>query len=174
MARTKQLAEIVVCDAGPLIHLDELKCLELLEDFDRVLLPTAVKDEVKKHRPAILLSTKVFECIDQERKECDRELKSLALTFTLHTGEKQALGLARNEQADLFLTDDSAARLAARALGLEVHGTIGILIRAIRRQQRSRSQVLKLLRSIPTRSSLFVKRSLLIEVINQVNNLSGQ
>ncbi len=27
----------VVCDAGPLIHLDELGCLSLLSDFDDVL-----------------------------------------------------------------------------------------------------------------------------------------
>jgi len=32
MARTK-LSPVVVSDAGPLIHLDELDCLELLSDF---------------------------------------------------------------------------------------------------------------------------------------------
>jgi len=29
----------VVCDAGPLIHLHELDCLELVADFQTVLVP---------------------------------------------------------------------------------------------------------------------------------------
>jgi hypothetical protein len=40
---------IVVCDAGPLIHLDELGCLDLLSDFLQVLVPDAVWNEVARH-----------------------------------------------------------------------------------------------------------------------------
>lgn len=40
----------VVCDAGPLIHLDELDCLPLLKDFDEVLVPEQVWQEVSNHR----------------------------------------------------------------------------------------------------------------------------
>ena len=40
---------IVVCDAGPIIHLDEVACIELLSDFPEVLVPVAVWDEVAKH-----------------------------------------------------------------------------------------------------------------------------
>ena len=36
MAEVKS-AVVVVCDAGPLIHLDELGCLNLLADFREVL-----------------------------------------------------------------------------------------------------------------------------------------
>ena len=32
MAKTEGFAKVVVCDAGPLIHLDELDCLDLLGD----------------------------------------------------------------------------------------------------------------------------------------------
>lgn len=42
MATTDPLARVAVCDAGPLIHLDELGCLALLSDFARVLLPASV------------------------------------------------------------------------------------------------------------------------------------
>ena len=44
----------VVCDAGPLIHLDELNCLDLLHDFNEVLIPDQVWKEVAHHRPAAL------------------------------------------------------------------------------------------------------------------------
>ena len=36
----------VVCDAGPLIHLDEMGCLDLLIDFHAVLVPEQVWREL--------------------------------------------------------------------------------------------------------------------------------
>jgi predicted nucleic acid-binding protein len=39
----------VVCDAGPLIHLDEVDSLDLLADFAEVLVPDAVWREVEQH-----------------------------------------------------------------------------------------------------------------------------
>ena len=168
MATIETRAQTVVCDAGPVIHLDELGCLDLLADFDRVLLPRAVWAEVKRHRPSALKRKgAVLQCIDL-KSEVDPEVHALSLTFTLHAGEKEALRLARNERADLFFTDDTAARFAARALGLKVHGTLGILTRAIRRKQKSHNEVLTLLRHIPKKSTLFVTPSLLLEVIEQV------
>lgn len=54
MAKAEGFARVVVCDAGPLIHLDELDCLDLLGDFPEVLVPEAVWREVLKHRPSAL------------------------------------------------------------------------------------------------------------------------
>ena len=42
----------IVCDAGPVIHLDELGCLELLKDFQEVLLPNTVWEEINRYRPS--------------------------------------------------------------------------------------------------------------------------
>ena len=44
----------VVCDAGPLIHLDELDCLDLLTDFQAILVPDQVWREVECHRSGAL------------------------------------------------------------------------------------------------------------------------
>jgi hypothetical protein len=44
----------VVCDAGPAIHLDELGCIDLLRDFQEVLLPNTVWEEIKRYRPSAL------------------------------------------------------------------------------------------------------------------------
>ncbi len=55
MGRTEQGPPLVVCDAGPLIHLDEVGALDLLTDFADVLVPEAVWQEVKHHRPAALI-----------------------------------------------------------------------------------------------------------------------
>lgn len=47
-----ELWRIVVCDAGPLIHLDELGCLDLLNEFQEVLVPPIVWKEVEHDRPS--------------------------------------------------------------------------------------------------------------------------
>ena len=44
---------VAVLDAGPLIHLDELGRLNLLNDFKELLVPLTVLDEALKHRPAL-------------------------------------------------------------------------------------------------------------------------
>ncbi|MCL4302763.1 MAG: hypothetical protein KJ077_44155 [Anaerolineae bacterium] len=69
----------------------------------------------------------------------------------------------------IFLTDDAAARLAATTLGYRVHGTIGILLRAIRRQQRTRPEILMVLQTLPQRSTLHLQADLLKEIINQLS-----
>lgn len=79
------------------------------------------------------------------------------------------MALATKYEDALLLTDDTAARLAAGVLGLGVHGTIGILIRAIRRAQRTKEQVLELLAAIPTKSTLHLKRSFRTKIIDQVD-----
>ncbi len=68
----------------------------------------------------------------------------------------------------LLTDDDAAARLAAKALNIRAHGSLGLLIRAIRRQQLSKNQVINLLQQIPTQSSLPIRPSLLAKVIAQV------
>ena len=40
----------VVCDAGPIIHLDEIECLHLIEDFESVFVPDVVRKEVLAYR----------------------------------------------------------------------------------------------------------------------------
>ena len=59
MGKTENEPPLVVCDAGPLIHLDELGALELLTDFSAVLVPEAVWIEVAKHRPSALSHPRV-------------------------------------------------------------------------------------------------------------------
>jgi len=46
----------------------------------------------------------------------------------LHGGEAEPVALAIELKADWFLTDDAAARLLAESLGLEVHGSLGVIL----------------------------------------------
>ena len=90
--------------------------------------------------------------------------------FTQHKGEHDALQLAKARSGALLLTDDTSARLAARTMSIEVHGTVDIVVRAIRRGQRTRSEVVSILEQIPERSTLFIKSSLLEDIVRQVRS----
>lgn len=170
MATTDQPMPLVVCDAGSLIHLDELGCLDLLADFSAVLVSEAVWMEVMKHRPSALNHPAVTLQRVRPASPEPPALGSLALVLSLHTGEWEALRVALEHRPGMLLTDDTAARLAAGNLGIVTHGTIGILVRAIRRKQRSKSAILAVLRALPAQSTLHLKRSLLNSVIQEVQS----
>jgi predicted nucleic acid-binding protein len=65
----------------------------------------------------------------------------------------------------------TAARLAARTLQVSAHGTLGVLLRATRRRQRTPEEILNVLNALPVRSTLHIKRELLDEIIQQVKEL---
>ena len=165
-------ALLVVCDAGPLIHLDQLDCLDLLADFSRVVVPDVVWREVEVHRPAAVKQKATRLERLKPREEPSAELISLHRLLALHAGELQALQLAQGLAADFLLTDDSAAKLAAKTLHVSAHGTLGILLRAIRRRQRTPEEILNVLSALPVRSTLHVKPELLEEIIRQVKALT--
>lgn len=155
----------IVCDAGPLIHLDELDSLALLADFGPILVPGQVWDEVNRHRPGIFNSRQ----IDLQRKpveiSANLAFQTLAQAMSLDLGEQAALSLMETHPQAILLTDDAVARLAGLTLGYQVHGSIGILLRAIRREQRTSEEVKALLQSIPHKSTLFIRPGLLREII---------
>lgn len=160
----------VVCDAGPLIHLDELDSLTLLGDFDPVLVPEQVWVEVERHRANVFTHTglslkKVPVVISTQTA-----FQTLVQTFSLGWGEQAALTLMQENPTAIFLTDDAAARLAAVTWGYQVHGTIGILLRALRRQQRSRDHIITTLQNLPAQSTLHIRPGLLQEIITRVKS----
>jgi predicted nucleic acid-binding protein len=58
----------------------------------------------------------------------DAEARDWHRAGLLHLGEAEAMALARQERADWFLTDDSAARVLAEQVAVEVHGSLGVLL----------------------------------------------
>lgn len=166
MAKNSPL--IVVCDAGPLIHLDELNSLALLADFQKVLVPDAVWLEVEYHRPEALTRPELLLMRASSSTPVQEPLVALAQALSLDAGEIEALALMVEHPDAMFLTDDAAARLAANRRDFNVHGSLGILIRAIRRNQRSPEEVVTLLRDIPRRSSLHIRPDLLADIIDRV------
>ena len=164
------VVETVVLDAGPVIHLDEIGCLPLLTDFKRLLLPSAVSQEIEQHRSVVFKSDVPFEKIDVVISET---VHTTCRLFSLDTGEIEAIGLCSQYPASILLTDDASARLAAKTLDIRAYGTIGVLLRAARRKQLSPGEVIIKLEEIPLKSTLFIKQSLLREIIGEVRLAYG-
>lgn len=63
---------------------------------------------------------------------------------------------------------DELQTLWLKTLAIDTHGTLGLLVRAIRRRQLSGARVLELLQQIPEHSSLHIRPGLLAKTIQQV------
>ncbi|MDD5754336.1 MAG: DNA-binding protein [Methylococcales bacterium] len=158
---------LVVADAGVLIHLDELGALDVLSDYDVVYVPNAVWLEVEQHRNQAL-QNKSVNLIRWSSEPYSVKVNAMSTLFTLHHGECEALTLCLNHAINTLLTDDTAARLAAKNLSINAHGSLGLLVRAVRQKLRTPVEVVELLMAIPQKTSLHIRPKLLHDVIAQV------
>ena len=106
-----------VCDAGPIIHLDEIGVLYLIEDFQEILLCPAVRNEVLRKRPNLFVEISPSFVVLPHAFPTNQTLTALCRALSLDTGESEALALMERNPAAIFLTDDSAARMAAERMG---------------------------------------------------------
>lgn len=166
---TKSTSKLVY-DAGPIIHLDELSCLGLLTDFQEIILSNIVCEEIKRHRPLALKRQGITFTTLSPKIPSDETIQTICRVFSLDAGETEALALMQNNPQAIFLTDDAAARLVAEQMRFKVHGTIGIIIRSVRRGQNEPEEVLKILSNLPRKSTLRIKATLLNKIIIKIKN----
>jgi predicted nucleic acid-binding protein len=112
----------------PIGYIDILPAL-----FEKVILPVAVRDELGHPKAPFTVRNWVAALppwvdVRQTSHPHDASLE------TLDAGEEAAIALAVELHADLMLMDDEEGVIAARAKGLEVTGTLGVLSRAAQRQ----------------------------------------
>ena len=162
-----------VSNAGPLIHLSEVGCFELLQMFSRLYIPERIHEEVciegmpgdRELRAAAYVE--VLKVTSEELEEVRKHLE-----VKLDEGEVGALALCRRLGEVVFLTDDLAAREVGKQSGLEVHGSAGVIARAYREgliELQSAKQSLERLYSV---SNLFVAKAIIEEAISDLEAYS--
>ena len=118
-----------IANATPLIALALLERLDLLRNlFDEVIVPVAVYDEVVTNaygRPGAALIRQV-DWLQLASPGVQLTIEPMLLG--LDPGETAVLLLARESDPDWVLVDERQARRVARAMGLPVKGTLGILL----------------------------------------------
>ncbi len=150
--------EAAVADAGPLIHLDELDWLFVLETFNAVWVPAEVSEEASAHRPAWRTAApdNVFIESVPEKAHLNHQEK----IARLDKGERAALALCQERSNALFPCDDLQARIVADEMNIQVMGNLGLLLPAARYSLRTKVQVRSVLKKIPTHSTLHLKSTL--------------
>ena len=117
---------LTVSNSSPLIALSAISRLDLLPAlFSSISIPPAVAAEIAPSipsRPDWLLLVAL-----------NRPIPSTVVRPGLGQGEREALSLGIELQADYLIIDDWPARRAAQAVGLQVIGTLGVLLAGKRR-----------------------------------------
>lgn len=120
----------VVADAGPLLHLSVIGQLDPLPKmFRRVVVPDVVRAEVLAgHGLPGADELNAASWVDVASTA--RLAKQIgALRPSLDAGERAAIAVAVERDADLFVCDDRLGRREAVAKRLRVLGTLGVLVR---------------------------------------------
>jgi predicted nucleic acid-binding protein len=124
--------QVVVADTGPLQYLVLIDAIEVLPRlFATVLLPAMVQVELHHPRTPAPVHTWLASHPAWLEPRVTPPETSLPLP-QLGKGERAAIALAQTVRADLLLMDDRAGVVAARALGVRVMGTLGVLDLAAR------------------------------------------
>jgi predicted nucleic acid-binding protein len=92
-------------------------------------------------------------------------------TQQIDVGEAEAIGLALQEHANWLLTDDARARQFAESLGLEVHGSIGVLLWSVATGHVSEKELAVQLLDRLANSSLWISDRVLQEVYEAIDVL---
>ncbi len=123
---------IVIADSSALVALSICQAFPLLEIlFEKIYVPDAVYKEVcikGKSEADVLtdyLSTRI--------KSIQNDKTQIMNATNLGRGEQEAIALYMELSADLLIIDDARAKKVAYANGLEVMGSVGVLLLAKQR-----------------------------------------
>ncbi len=163
---------MVVCDTGPLLHLSEAGAIHLLQQAGGILIPTVVAVEFEQNAQGRKLpqwvQVRQLETISSQKSE------SWVRAKQVDAGESASIALAVQMNADWLLTDDAKARHFAESLGLEVHGSIGLLLWSVATGYlNDREQALNLIAALAD-SSLWISDRVLHEARSAIEALLGE
>ena len=153
------------------MHLSEAESLDLLRLAGQIFVPPSVATEAKRYIPAWHTDQPAWIMIAELVEPNLNEAESWRQSGILDPGEAEALALARQLKADWFLTDDTAARVMATSLGVEVHGSLGLVLwsSAIHLERDEAEKRLDAL----VASSLWISASVIAEARSALNRLFG-
>jgi len=161
----------IVCNTGPLLHLGEAGVRDLLSPAGDVHIPIAVDLEMRSCDADWHLNRPAWLHVTQLDSGPALEARSWQQAGLLHYGEAQAIALARQLRADWLLTDDAAARLLARSWGLEVHGSLGLVLWSAAMHHLSHHEAEAALDGL-AQSSLWVSPSVLLAAKAALNQMA--
>jgi predicted nucleic acid-binding protein len=120
---------IIIADSSPLIALAVIGKLDLLDKlYEEIYVPNAVFQELAGNDKAFAKELRIF--LTGKVKEVENRLAVDMLLCDIGAGEAEAIILALEQRPDAVLIDDLKARKFAKIRGLNIIGTLGILLKA--------------------------------------------
>lgn len=124
---------IIISDTTPIISLIKINRLDLLEKlFVEVLIPDAVFKELTTNtlftNEAEIVKKSSFLKVSSVQNQ--KSLQLLQAVSGLDDGESEAIILADELKSNILLMDERKGRKVAQRLGINITGTIGVLIQA--------------------------------------------
>ena len=121
----------VVCNTSPLLVLAKIQRLGLLTQlYTGLVIPGAVVDEVRAKADDTAAQIQALVATPPVTVQRATPQTLAGLPVDLGPGEREAIALALETAADLVVLDDQVGRRLARVRGLQVIGTVGVLIEA--------------------------------------------
>lgn len=157
-----------VINSTPIISLHAINKLDILCDmYHKIYIPKAVFDEVCIDGNITICKEKLLllPCLSIE--EIKNEVAKKYFKTSLHKGEVETMILADELKANLCILDDRVARNYAKALGLRVTGTLGILLKAKEK---------KLIDKVTPYMDMLISQEIYIstELYKSIQRLSGE
>jgi predicted nucleic acid-binding protein len=162
---------IVICDTGPVLHLWEARALDLLGHAGEVIVPPAVEREIEAWVPDWSKVRPMWLRTEPLPRDARAQVEAWAGVGGLGLGEVEAILLARAVSADWLLTDDAGARLVAALFGLEVHGSLGVILWAAAARHIGRQDAAAALERLAA-TSLWISRAILREARRALDGLA--
>lgn len=154
------MSRLVVADTGPLIHLAQASVLSLLELTGEVLVPETVLDELERGPTDI-------SGLDFSVEPVDVDVESVYPH--LDSGETAALVVCTERDA-VLLTDDLDARNTAGEEGIEVHGSVGVVLYGYSQGALSADAAKRTLRELKRDTNLYLSIPLIEHAIESVES----
>lgn len=125
-----------VCNASPLILLKRIGHLRLLAELcETLVIPNAVADEVLHHKEDLLIWKTFLSSPNVKRLENAIAIEPAISGWDLGKGESEVLSWAVTHLGYEAILDDLSARKCARSVGIHLHGTVGIILLAKKRNK---------------------------------------
>lgn len=160
---------LIVADTTPIISLIKIGMLELLSStYGEVIIPEAVFNGLVSNpsisNEADIINKSNFLKINKVENEF--AVKLLQKQLNLGAGESEAIVLADTLKADLLVIDERKARGIAKNMGINITGTLGILVDA---KRKNRIEKLKPLLDGFINSNIRISEKLYNDVLELVN-----
>ena len=158
--------ERVFADTGPLIHLSEIEAITALDIFKVIHIPELVVDELTiRDLPGYdIIKRDQFRLV-KIIKGCEELSKEMINSHSMGKNDAMILAITLQNMGTVILTDDLEVRGIAQIYEIQPVGTIGILLRAFREDILTLDELLEKLGMVIDRSTLFITRDLIDEVI---------